>query len=457
MKKIIRKKGFLPIAETSIKKLQKEILATLHAHDTNVRGNLRVLVQDLLSRKHAFLDLAKKYPTPFYVFDKRALLDTVDAFTGAFNEQIPNFKAYYAMKVNHYPSIVKAVIQHGMGIDASSGREVAIALKLGACDILFTGPAKSRDELELAITHCQKVVVNLDSFRELRKLAALTSTRKTKMRAGVRVFTKEHGVWSKFGIPVEDLAQFWQEAQRYPYIDLQGIQFHSSFNESVLPYQKNIAIIAEHLRTHFSVKMLNSIKFFDFGGGFETQNAYGYFPWATPAGQIFQAVDEQYQRKSKFKDPYYITQAPSFHAYAQGVARAVKRYLAPLIQCAYYAEPGHVICDPAMHILLRVADKKRDNHVILDGGINMVGWEKYEDNYWPIINLTHPSVIKEIACTMYGNLCMTDDLWGYYCYAERIDEGDVILVPNQGAMSYSLAQNFIKAIPNVYKLQPQQY
>ena len=377
-KNIMRREApIIPVGHA--RKLQREISEVLSSREGVARGDLRSLVGQALTKKEALLNLAQKYPTPFYVFDKSALKDAVDSFTSAFNVQIPNFKAYYAMKVNHHPLVVKTVIERGMGIDASSGREVSIALKLGARDILFTGPAKAQEELELALSHSNKIIVNIDSFSELRKLATLAFSRKIKVRAGVRIFTKEHGAWSKFGIPLKDLAAFWREASGYPFVDLQGIQFHSSFNDSVKPYQKNIAEVAKYLKMYFSSSMLRTIRFLDFGGGFEARNAYGHLPWVTPAGQIIQAVDEYFGRASKFSDRYYITQTPTLIEYARGIARAIETHLHGLVQCAYFFEPGHVICDPAMHILLRVADKKKDNHVISSGG-RVLGITAYESN-----------------------------------------------------------------------------
>jgi diaminopimelate decarboxylase len=79
----------------------------------------------------------------------------------------------------------------------------------------------------------------------------------------------------------------------------------------------------------------------------------------------------------------------------------------------------------------------------------MLGWERFEHDYFPVINLTHPSAENEIRFRLYGPLCMPQDMWGYYIYAHTVEEGDLILVPYQGALTFSLAQSFIKPIPPV--------
>ena len=83
----------------------------------------------------------------------------------------------------------------------------------------------------------------------------------------------------------------------------------------------------------------------------------------------------------------------------------------------------------------------------------MIGWEKYQFfNYVPIFNLTNFSITKEIPFILYGSLCTPDDIWGYYFYGDKIEKNDIFLLPFQGAYTYTLAQNFIKEIPQVYNL-----
>jgi diaminopimelate decarboxylase len=92
--------------------------------------------------------------------------------------------------------------------------------------------------------------------------------------------------------------------------------------------------------------------------------------------------------------------------------------------------------------------------VIVDGGIHMVGWERYLQIYHPVVNLTHPAE-TELAVRLGGSLCDCEDVLGRYCYAERMEEGDLLLIPYQGAYSYTTAQNFIRDIPPVIDLHPE--
>ena len=145
---------------------------------------------------------------------------------------------------------------------------------------------------------------------------------------------------------------------------------------------------------------------------------------------------------------YRFEATKTLETYADGIAGAIKKHLNPYLNCDIYVEPGRILSTYAMHILLTVNDVKAPNKVIADGGINMVGWEKYEIDYCPVINLTHPA-LKEMVGTVYGSLCTPDDLWGYRVFAKTIKEGDLLLLPHQGAYTFAYKQEFIKPLPKV--------
>ena len=101
-----------------------------------------------------------------------------------------------------------------------------------------------------------------------------------------------------------------------------------------------------------------------------------------------------------------------------------------------------------MHLLLRVIDKKGTDLVITDGGTNAVGWERYESDYCPVLNLSQPAM-EEKQCMILGSLCTPHDVWGYGYFGTGIEPGDILMIPDQGAYTYSLRQQFIKPVPEV--------
>ncbi|MBI5413384.1 alanine racemase [Candidatus Peregrinibacteria bacterium] len=437
-----------------LKGAQKRVLRILNAKQKNPGGDLLHIVKELLPKRDGILRLAKKYPTPFYLIDNAQLENSINEFKTPFEKFIQGVRIFYAMKSDDHPYIVKSVVKHGFGVDVSSKRELEIALNCGAERIIFNGPGKTEDELLAAVKNNKIVTINIDSFGEIEKLEKIATKCGKTIKAGVRIYTKFHGTWNKFGIPLEKLKDFWKGAEKYPHVKLEGIHFHLSWNRGVSSYQNVIKEVAAYLKKNFTAEMRNSIKFIDFGGGFFPNRSDAYYPWTShypwisPAGNIIQMADSYYGKKTEFAEKYHVIETMPISDYARGIASALKKYFKPIIDCDYYTEPGRIICSKAMHIVIRVMDVKSEKFAIADGGVNITGWECGDYFYTPLVNLTQPA-LKEIEFKIMGYLCTPRDLWGLYCYAADVRENDVILVPNQGAYRYSLAQNFIKPIPEV--------
>lgn len=415
------------------------------------RGSLGGLVKSFVKKnKKSILSTARKHPTPFYLFDQQSLDAGVNSFTAAFGRLAPKQNIFYAIKSNPYVPVLKTAVRHGLGLDVSSGTELSLAVDAKAKKILFNGPGKTAAELGLALKHRSIVTVNIDSFAELKTLGNLTSTRKQRIRAGVRMInTTSHGAWSKFGVPLEQLEVFWRAAARYQNISLQGIHFHNSWNANAAPYVETIRTIAAFLKR--SPRIRRQLKFIDIGGGFWPYRVDGYYPWLLPAGEIIRTAHATLKTAAPFTDRYYLSESVPLATYAREIKRAVDAYLSPLGDYQYYLEPGRSISYPAFHIVMRVADVKGANYGIADAGTNIVGLDTYEYVYHPLINLTHFGT-KEITFELFGSLCTPDDVFGHYCYATKMAAGNLIVIPNQGAYTYNTAQPFIKDIAPVWPL-----
>jgi len=422
-------------------------------------ADLRPLVRKLAARGSEFLAFANS--TPCYLLDVQELSSALDSYLTAFSTHVLRHKGYYAVKVNHHPELVRRIIAAGFGIDASSAREMEIGLAAGASDILLTGPGKSDTDLRSALKHSGKVRINIDSFGELRRLGNAAREMGVAVRAGVRVTGESTKHWNKFGIPLSQLKNFWELAKNYggnkqagvPGVELEGIQFHASWNLDARPYQEMMAEIGAYLKGNFAPAELEWIRFIDCGGGFRPFESEGTYAWKLPLGAAHKVLDPDFELPGDFSPRVYKTAASTLETYARGIGEAASRELKFLPDVQFYTEPGRVLCNNAMHILLKVIDKKADDVVILDGGINLIGWERFEHDYFPVLNLSKPATEQEVPCRLYGPLCMPQDQWGYGFYGSGIEEGDVLIVPYQGALTYSLAQEFIKEIAPVMVME----
>ncbi len=185
--------------------------------------------------------------------------------------------------------------------------------------------------------------------------------------------------------------------------------------------------IRDSLKTSKS-RFVEDLEFIDIGGGY----------WPSQGEWLV----------SQTPLTHHCIPAAPIEVFADGLAQALETHIFPLKQCRISFEPGRWICNDAMHILMTVVDCKAEDLVITDAGTNTIGWERFETDYFPVINLTQ-AMPQERACHVLGSLCTPHDVWGYAYFGKGISEGDVLMIPTQGAYTYSLRQEFIKPLPRI--------
>ena len=229
-----------------------------------------------------------------------------------------------------------------------------------------------------------------------------------------------------------------------------------SWNKDGQPFRVAIKKLSEYLTKPELSDFVKNLKYIDVGGGFRPYLSEGYFPEDTPEGAVVQAINEQLDEDTNFKYPYFILDAVPIEEYAQAIGESIDKYLRPIKDFEYYTEPGRVIVNNAFHVALKVIDVKSDNCVITDGGTNIIGFERFEFDYFPLINISNPyqedGSLEEIECGVYGSLCMPQDYWGLRIYSGKIQEDDLIVVPYQGALTYANMNDFIKGKAEVVKI-----
>ena len=122
--------------------------------------------------------------TPFYAYD-RALIDQRIV---TLRQVLPAGVAlHYAMKANPMPALVAHLAKSVDGIDVASGGEMRVALDAGIAprDTSFAGPGKSDAELAQAVA--SRVLINVESFREVEALIAIARSLALRPRVAVRI------------------------------------------------------------------------------------------------------------------------------------------------------------------------------------------------------------------------------------------------------------------------------
>ncbi|MBN1586059.1 MAG: alanine racemase [Candidatus Omnitrophica bacterium] len=415
--------------------------------DSLVRGDLGAQVRALSPRHPAWLEIARRYGTPLYLVEEEILRTRARKFVAAFSTALEGAKVHYALKANPFPAIARCFVEEGLGLDASSGLELELALRLGCSRILLSGPGKTDPELELALAHPGRVTVLADSVRELERIHSLSKAKGRSSRVGLRISTTSQGQWNKFGVALETLPGIMALARdRWPDVRIRGLQFHQSWVRDAQAHTHTLKQVGAVLRD-LPAQDRESLEFLDMGGGYYPANEEGIYPWLADAQDLvlpsaFPDFDQWWGQGQPF---YFFRPCLPIEEMASRLGQVFKEEISSQVPLEPWLEPGRWLVNGAVQILLQVRDCKTEQAVIADAGTHLLGWERLEMEYAPLVNLSRPGEDQQ-RCTVYGSLCTPHDVWGYSYYGTGIQEGDILALLYQGAYVQTLQQRFIKPV-----------
>jgi diaminopimelate decarboxylase len=361
-------------------------------------------------------ELAKKIgQTPFYAYDRRLITERIAQLR---RHLPPSVHLHYAIKANPMPAVVEHVARLVDGLDVASAGElrVALATNMDPQRISFAGPGKTDSELEQAVA--AKIIVNLESEREMERLAAIGRRASKRPNVAVRVnpdFELKSSGMKMGGGP----KQFGVDAERVPAmlarmreleLDFHGFQIFSGAQslrtEAIAEAQRKTAELAVRLSEHAPgpVRLLN------IGGGF----GIPYFPGDEPLDLAAVGVS------------------------LASVLAAVERRL-PRAQVVL--ELGRFLVGEAGIYVCRVIDRKMSRgHIFLvtDGGLHQ--HLAASGNFGQVIRKNYPVIIgnrvrgrQRETASVVGPLCTPLDLLADSMELAKADEGDLVVVLQSGA------------------------
>ena len=114
-------------------------------------------------------EIAKTYPTPFYLYDEKGIRENARKVYKAFSWN-KGFKEYFAVKATPNPSILKILKEEGCGTDCSSLTELQMSDACGfhGEDIMFSSNDTPLEEYTFA--HKLGAIINLDDFTNIEEL-----------------------------------------------------------------------------------------------------------------------------------------------------------------------------------------------------------------------------------------------------------------------------------------------
>ena len=357
--------------------------------------------------------------TPFYAYDRSLLRRRVAMLKATLPASI---KLHYAMKANPMPAVVGLMAGLVDGIDVASAGELKVALDAGVdpAEISFAGPGKRDVELRQAVA--ARVLINVESMREVTALAPISRELGLPARVAVRVNPdfelkgsgmKMGGGPKQFGIDVELVPEMLARIQDAG-LAFEGFHlFAGSQNlkaESICEAQQKSYALALRL----AQACPQAVRFLNLGGGF----GIPYFPGEQP-----------------------LNLAPI----ADNLADLAERARRELPRAQLVIELGRYLVGEAGVYVTRIVDRKVSRgqvYLVTDGGLHH--HLSASGNFGQVVRKNYPVTIgnradaaqREIA-SVVGPLCTPLDL-----LADRMDlpvagEGDLVVVFQSGAYGAS--------------------
>ena len=382
-------------------------------------------------------DLAKEFGTPTFFIDEadfraRALAWN-DALKEAFGDKAGT--VYYASKAFSCTEVARWIKDLGIGIDVSTGGEMAVALA-GGIDpkkIEVHGNNKSIAEIEKAISVGVETIV-IDSMYEIDRVAvAAAKVGKVqrvllRLTPGIEAHTHESIATAhedvKFGFSIASGAA-WSAitaVHNQPSLELRG--FHAHIGSQIFGFE-SFEILAERFVT-FLAKYRDEFKKelpeLDLGGGY---------------GIAYLESD--------------VTVVP--RDAMQALANAVKKHCAAFnLQIPTVSiEPGRAIVGPTMFTLYEVGTVKdvtlengtHRRYISVDGGMSdNIRPSLYGAEYTTIL-ANRTSTAAKTSSRLVGKHCETGDIIiREIDLPEDIVPGDLLAVPATGAYGRSMASNY---------------
>ena len=364
--------------------------------------------------------------TPFYAYDRALLRARVAALRDVLPQEV---KLHYAMKANPMPAVVGLMAGLVDGIDVASAGELKVALDAGANpqEVSFAGPGKRDAELRKAVA--SGVLINVESFREVVALEAISSALGLPARVAVRVNPdfelkgsgmKMGGGPKPFGVDAELIPALLADIGRAG-LAFEGFHlFAGSQNlraESICEAQQKSYALALRLAQDAPLP----VQFLNLGGGF----GIPYFPGERPLdlGPI-----------------------------GDNLATLVQRAQTELPQARLVIELGRYLVGEAGVYVARVVDRKISRghvYLVTDGGLHH--HLAASGNFGQVIRKNYPVAIGtrmhatgQETCTVVGPLCTPLDVLADRMTLPVAQVGDLVVVFQSGAYGASASpQGFL--------------
>ena len=369
-------------------------------------------------------------PTPFFLFDERAMYQELTKLKKAIDFFWPNTIIAYSVKTNSLPYLAKFFSCNEVYAEVVSEDEYDLVKECGygSRNIVCNGPIKSYSFVSKLME--EGTIINMDSHREVEYAVRYAQNNPSKQyKVGIRVnvdvessFPSEskagfHG--SRFGFcmlndELKKAINFLRDGN----IIINGLHLHVSTSTRRVEIYEWLTRLFVHI---VEDNQLHDIEYFDIGGGF-----YGGLPDKPQWGDYLKSISKILHENGFKNESLSLIIEP-------GVSLLAGAF-------SYYSS------------VIDVKDTNRTRFVVTDGSrIHIDPFFHKTSYYYDIIsknksgNKTTEQVVVGFTCLEYDDIMTLND-------SDELKKGDIIRYDKLGAYTLSLSPLFISFFPAVYTI-----
>lgn len=365
-------------------------------------------------------EIVKKFPTPFIIYDEKAIRDNIKRFNKAFSV-MPNFKEYFAVKALPNPYILEILKEEGCGTDCSSLPELVLSKAVGLKDseVMFT--SNNTPSAEYKYANKINSIINLDDITHidflkdtLGSLPELLCFRYNPgpLKEGNAIIGKPEE--AKYGLTREQIFLAFEKVKKLG-VKRFGLHTMVASNELSNDYFVETAVILFELAVEIKEKLGIKLEFVNISGGMGI--------------------------------PYKLDQQPVDYEYiAQNIKKQYDKIIVPhgLDPLALFTECARVITGPYGYLVSTAIHEK---HIYRE----YIGLDSCMADFmrpgvygsWQYMSVVgKENAPSDHVYDVTGSLCENCDKFAVQRELPKIDIGDYVVLHDAGAHGRAMGFNY---------------
>ncbi|MBI5394217.1 MAG: type III PLP-dependent enzyme [Verrucomicrobia bacterium] len=278
----------------------------------------------------ALQQLAKKHGTPLFVVDHDALRQNYRTF----KKYLPRVQAYYAVKANSDPAIVKTLYKEGASFDVASMPEFKIVYQnIKAMPakqrqdwiwdkIIYANPIKATETLEQLDRY--KPLVTYDNLEEIHKIKRHAPRAGLALRLKVPNTGAMVELSSKFGCAPGEAVDLILAADKAGLV-VEGLSFHVGSQTTNFENYVQAINLAANVFKEARDRGYTKMNLLDIGGGFPAPYDDSVKPFRELAARVNSEIERLFPKNIQIlAEPGRFMVATAAYAIAKVIGKAVR-------------------------------------------------------------------------------------------------------------------------------------